>query len=73
MEPGQMAKNPGRLALCRTSMTRFDVNIQSGKNVVDRSAILASGSPSAEPRQPGEATLIPKVDKARVQNQGATE
>jgi hypothetical protein len=54
-------------------MTRFDVNIQSGKNVVDRSAILASGSPSAEPRQPGEATLIPKVDKARVQNQGATE
>jgi hypothetical protein len=73
MEPGQMAKNPGRLALCRSSIMRFNGNIPGGKKVVDRSAILACGSPSAEPRQPGEATLIPKVDKARVQNQGATE
>ena len=63
MEPGKMAKNPGRLGLCQTLIRRFDVKVHSGKKVADRSAIMAFGSQS-EPRRSGEATPVPKVDKA---------
>jgi hypothetical protein len=41
----------------------FDVKVHGGEKVADRSAIIALGSRS-EPRRSGEATPIPKVDKA---------
>jgi outer membrane protein insertion porin family len=44
-------------------MARACVKVHGRKKVADRSAILAFGSQS-EPRRSGEATPIPKVDKA---------
>jgi 4-amino-4-deoxy-L-arabinose transferase-like glycosyltransferase len=52
-----------RLLLCQSLIMGFDVKVHGGENVADRSAILAFGSRS-EPRRSGEATPIPKVDKA---------
>jgi hypothetical protein len=49
--------------LCQSLIMEFDVKVYGGKKVANRSAILAFGSRS-EPRRSGEATLIPKVDKA---------
>ena len=53
----------GCLVLCQYSIMGFDVKVYGGKKVADRSAIIAFGSRS-EPRRSGEATPLPKVDKA---------
>jgi outer membrane protein assembly factor BamB len=61
-----LAGNGKLIAVTRDGrIMAFGAKVHGGEKVADRSAIIAFGSRS-EPRRSGEATPIPKVDKALV-------